>query len=219
MPFIGKTPTAVPLTANDITDGIVSNSKLAQDIISAETELATAPADTDEFLISDAGTLKRIDASLVVGGGITVADQYRVSANITSNADPISSNIERVDTSGQGTIGSAMSVSSGVFTFPSTGIYLVTYKGSGYTASGGDNVSLSMSVTINNSSFTQIDSSAAGDGETRNFTVSGGSLIDVTDTSNVKVSFSAGSIDSGSQLDGNTAENRTCFTFIRLGDT
>ena len=151
--------------------------------------------------------------------GITVADQYRVSANITSNADPISSNIERVDTSGQGTIGSAMSVSSGVFTFPSTGIYLVTYKGSGYTVSSGDNVSLSMNVTTDNSSYTQIDSSAAGDGEQRNFTVSGGSLIDVTDTSNVKVSFSAGSINSGSQFDGNTAENRTCFTFIRLGDT
>ena len=31
-------------------------------IISGETALATAPADTDEFLISDAGTLKRLDA-------------------------------------------------------------------------------------------------------------------------------------------------------------
>ena len=77
-------------------------------------------------------------------GGITMADQYRVTANITANADPISSNIERIDTSGQGTIGSAMSVSSGVFTFPSTGIYLVTFQGTGYTASGGDNVSMQM---------------------------------------------------------------------------
>ena len=79
MAFIGKQPTPVPLTANDITDGIISTDKLADtsvtnakinaDLISAETELATAPADTDEFLISDAGTLKRIDASLVGGGG------------------------------------------------------------------------------------------------------------------------------------------------------
>ena len=70
MAYIGQKPADKPLGASDITDGIISNSKLAQDIISAETELATAPADTDEFLISDAGTLKRIDASLVVGGDI-----------------------------------------------------------------------------------------------------------------------------------------------------
>ena len=70
MAFIGKQPTPSPLTASDITDGIITNAKLAQDIISAETELATAPADTDEFLISDAGTLKRLDASLVGGGKV-----------------------------------------------------------------------------------------------------------------------------------------------------
>jgi hypothetical protein len=46
-------------------DGTVTNAKLAQDIISGETALAVAPADTDEFLVSDAGTLKRIDYSLI----------------------------------------------------------------------------------------------------------------------------------------------------------
>ena len=68
MAYIGKIPAAAALTADDISDGIISNAKLAQDIISAETELATEPADTDEFLISDAGVLKRLDASLVGGG-------------------------------------------------------------------------------------------------------------------------------------------------------
>ena len=47
----------------------VSAAKLNADVISGQTELATAPADTDEFLISDAGVLKRIDASLIGGGG------------------------------------------------------------------------------------------------------------------------------------------------------
>ena len=50
-------------------DGTITTAKLANTLISGATELTTAPADTDEFLISDAGTLKRIDASLVVGGG------------------------------------------------------------------------------------------------------------------------------------------------------
>ena len=82
MPFIGKTPTAVPLTSSDIADGIISTDKLADtsvtnaklnaDLISAETELSSAPADTDELLISDAGVLKRIDASLIGGGSIAI---------------------------------------------------------------------------------------------------------------------------------------------------
>ena len=61
--YIGKKPAVTALTASDITDGIVSNAKLAQDIISGDTALAVAPADTDELLISDAGTLKRVDYS------------------------------------------------------------------------------------------------------------------------------------------------------------
>ena len=51
-------------------DGTVTNAKLAQDIISGETALTSAPAATDEFLVSDAGTLKRVDASLVGRGKI-----------------------------------------------------------------------------------------------------------------------------------------------------
>ena len=50
-------------------DGTVTNAKLAQDIISGETALTSTPADTYEFLVSDAGTLKRIDYSLIKGGG------------------------------------------------------------------------------------------------------------------------------------------------------
>ena len=63
MGFIGKKPTAAPLTSSDVADGIITNAKLAQDIISGDTALAATPADTDEFLVSDAGTLKRIDYS------------------------------------------------------------------------------------------------------------------------------------------------------------
>jgi hypothetical protein len=43
----------------------VTAAKLNNDIISGTTALAEAPADTDEFLVSDAGTLKRIDYSLI----------------------------------------------------------------------------------------------------------------------------------------------------------
>ena len=46
--------------------GVVPAS-LASNIISGQTELAATPADTDEFLISDAGTVKRIDFSHIQG--------------------------------------------------------------------------------------------------------------------------------------------------------
>ena len=88
MAYIGQKPADKPLGASDITDGIISNSKLAQDIISAETELAEAPASTDEFLISDAGVLKRLDASFIGGTNTPSFHAYLSSQQIVSdNAD------------------------------------------------------------------------------------------------------------------------------------
>ena len=65
MAYIGKSPASVALTSSDITDAIITNAKLAQDIISADTALGAAPADTDEFLVSVAGVLKRMDYSYI----------------------------------------------------------------------------------------------------------------------------------------------------------
>ena len=84
MAYIGQKPADKPLGASDIADGIISNAKLGQDIISAETELATAPADTDEFLISDAGVLKRLDASLVGGGSLVKLSSTTLSSTASS---------------------------------------------------------------------------------------------------------------------------------------
>jgi len=48
-------------------DDTVTAAKLNNDVISGQTALTSAPDDTDELLISDAGTIKRIDVSLVGG--------------------------------------------------------------------------------------------------------------------------------------------------------
>ena len=48
-------------------DDTVTAAKLNDDIISGQTALTSAPDDTDELLISDGGTIKRIDVSLVGG--------------------------------------------------------------------------------------------------------------------------------------------------------
>ena len=56
MAYIGQAPANKAVSASDLEDGIITNAKLAQDIISAETELAESPASTDEFLNSEGGT-------------------------------------------------------------------------------------------------------------------------------------------------------------------
>jgi hypothetical protein len=47
----------------------VTAAKLNNDIVSGLTALGATPADTDEFLVSDAGTIKRVDYSYIKGGG------------------------------------------------------------------------------------------------------------------------------------------------------
>jgi hypothetical protein len=71
-------------------DDTVTAAKLNNDIISGQTALASAPADTDEFLVSDAGTLKRIDYSLIKGGANTPA--FFAQSTNTEDGTDISDN-------------------------------------------------------------------------------------------------------------------------------
>ena len=65
----------------------VTAAKINNDIISGSTESHSEPADTDEFLVSDAGTIKRVDYSYIKGGGITEADQWRITSNFQGDAN------------------------------------------------------------------------------------------------------------------------------------
>ena len=64
------TPSDNSISTAKLVANSVTGAKLNTDVISAQTALTSAPADTDEFLVSDAGTLKRIDFSLIKGGGM-----------------------------------------------------------------------------------------------------------------------------------------------------
>jgi len=112
MSYIGRQPTAAALTASDITDGIVSNAKLAQDIISADTALGATPADTDELLVSDAGVLKRMDYSY-----IKASNTPSFSVTLAS-AQSISSQTSTVVTWDTEAIDTDSAFASNVFTIP-----------------------------------------------------------------------------------------------------
>ena len=56
-------PSNDSVTASSIADDAVESEHLNDNIISGQTELAAEPASTDEILVSDAGTIKRLDFS------------------------------------------------------------------------------------------------------------------------------------------------------------
>ena len=209
-------------------DATVTNAKLGTDLISGETDIGGALADADLVLVDDGagGTLRKSAMSRVktyIGGGITVADQWRLTTGFTGDASPIASNLERVDTDGLGTIGSAMSESSGIFTFPSTGVYLVTFHQSKYL-DGDDRVCHgNIDTTTDNSSYgTAASSSTFIQQTTSNDTYAASTtsmLFDVTNTTTHKCRFLVVTANQSNTTGGATDTNYTHMTFIRLGDT
>ena len=130
-------------------DGVITNAKLAQDIISGETALTDTPATTDELLISDGGTLKRIDFSLL---GNTPAFSASIASNITSQSwnstIVLACGNEIFDTD------SAYDHSSNYrFTVPSgkAGKYFINLFGGAKSESGGGMRTLIFNIRVNGS--------------------------------------------------------------------
>ena len=189
----------------------------------SNTGISFPSADTIKF--STGGVERMSITNSGVSGitaGITMFDQYRLTTSFTGAVDPISSNIERVDTNSPAFIGSAMSVSSGTFTFPSTGMYEVSFYLKGRINGDSRFHLANIDVTTDGTNFTE---AAQGSNSYYN---GGGNVLsscvvriffDVTDTSTHKVRFSVSVNSSSTQTDGDTAKNQTYFTFKRIGDT
>jgi hypothetical protein len=79
--------TADAIDATLIADDAISEEHLDATAITGHTALAEAPADTDEFLISDGGTLKRLDASYVGGGAYTLLSSNDLSSGVSEFID------------------------------------------------------------------------------------------------------------------------------------
>ena len=181
---------------------------------------------SDTITIGASGDTINIVGTLQNGGtnflqGITMADQWRLTASINGTNGDITANLERNDSPSYGSIGTGMTESSGIFSFPSTGIYLVTVSAYFNSTSGVvDYMGVGTLVTINNSSYSTVNQNYNNANATDQY---GGvfiaDIIDVTDTANVKVKFNVSTENVNFRLLGATDNNATSFTFIRLGDT
>ena len=162
----------------------------------------------------------------IMNNGLNVAsapmvDQWYLTANKTSDGD--CTDLARNNYTGNTMIGDGMTQSSGVFTFPTTGKYLIFCAGR-FSCNQDDNVNCATSVTLDGgSSFTVVAYASDGQNDSGGGRKDGSNTslytLDVTDTSQVKVKFVAGSVGTSSWVQGNTDFIATSFVFTRLGDT
>ena len=171
------------------------------------------------------GTIAQADFASGVGGNTVAANWRQTGTTALATGDNyLTSQWEVIDTYGAGSIGSALTESSGVFTFPSTGVYFITY--SLYVTLENDETGCKsvIAVTTDNSSYSNAAWGSVGiQRSSGNYELSSTAqyLLDVTDTANVKVKFgySAEVAPASSVVNGSTNNNRTNFIVIRLGDT
>ena len=180
-----------------------------------------------DTLASNAVTTAKIANSAVTADkasgtakGLTMVDHWRTSAQLTGNQSPITG-WERVDNhfSVQGT---GMTESSGVWTFPQSGLYLVTYTGHGFLNSTTSYIGLYFFISTNGGASYESNSighayfGAMGQG------YCGGSnqtVLNVTNASTFRFRiYFTSSNSSAPILQGHTSRSLTNLVIMRLGD-
>ena len=185
-------------------------------IINENADTITIGASGDT--VNVVGTLQNNGSALA--SGITEADMWRITSGYSGYNDPITANWERADTDNFTVLGSGLSESSGIFTFPSTGYYFINFQAS-FTRNGDDRaINAAINVTVNNSTYSDISSEATFIQQTESDATSAFSMCSAIvycdDISNVKVSFSAGGV--GTTTNGGTSAQATGFSVFKLAN-
>ena len=184
---------------------------------SSDTITIGASGDTTNII----GTLQNNGSAVATTNGITMADSWRINSNFvnSSGTADITANWERVDTDGYGVIGTGLSESSGIFTFPSTGIYLITTQS--YMSSGAAlaYAGVMIKTTTDNSSYSVASETYQTTGSSgSNLSTNASFTFDVTNTSNDKFKLSVQN-NASCTYSGSTGQTLTGVSVIRLGDT
>ena len=194
---------------------------------SSNNRVISLPDITDGTLLTSQSSLDSTKLSPAIAAGITEADQWRVTSDFTmgQTAANITSNWERNDTNFE-KIGTGMSVdgSTGHWTFPSTGKWLIQVHWIGERSTGATHWGYHYIFGMqdgNQSNGYELAKSYIGNAANNNRnTAFMQCIFDVTNTSTHKVLF--GYYDYYVQTTvykGNTSRNENSYTFIKLGET
>jgi len=167
---------------------------------------------------STPGTLE-FGTVTIPAAGITEADQYRLSSGFTGSADPVTSNWERNDTN-FALIGDGVGQASGVFTFPSTGIWKVDSKVVASKTSDAYYVWCFLKLTTDGTNYNIIaygNSSINHASNTYYAEAHAGALINVTNNTDFKVTTNYST--DGATVAGNSGQMMSGITFLKLGTT
>jgi len=167
------------------------------------------------------------DATMATVNGITHARSYRITSTFATAGDG-AADLTANWAFSELEIGSGWSLpSSGIFTFPATGMYEVSFQTLMYAASGvnAPNVGFEILKTTNNSSYSTMAVSYQSCSDdlaaTRWFGATATTSIDCTDTSNVKVKiiyYRANGYANVNFYASNTSD-ATGLVIRRIGDT
>jgi hypothetical protein len=166
---------------------------------------------------STAGTLEFGDQS----EGITEFDMWRVNSNFTAQNTVVTANWERTDTDFE-KIGTGLTESSGIFTFPSTGKYLINYnvysEENGGTRYHGGQIDLSTDSGSNYTTRSEALINAYNTGANTHAANSQSVCFDITNVSTYRMRFAVTG-DSTISYGASTNQQRFGFTCMKLGDT
>ncbi len=194
----GSSNTITGIAVGGLPNGIVDNDMIANSTI-AEAKLAAS-----------VNTIK-------------MTDTWRVNTNFSfGNAVTfITANWEKADTDGSGFVGSGMTESSGIFTFPETGIYLIQFQTIQTNSAGAANLNCYIHTTLDNGTSYSDASLSLGRNISANTYINTyqSFTFDVTDTSTHKCKFAVYASGANGLLNGQTARNGSAVFFTRLGDT
>ena len=157
-----------------------------------------------------------------ISAGTEVYDTwiYTAETNVYAAGNYLTSNWSRFGDN----IGSAITQSSGVFSFPSTGYYRVTFTCNFFERNSPDNIAyIYIQITTNNSSYTtrvaSLENITDRTGDTYT-TCHAHCLFDVTNTSTHKLRFYCGSDDTGDlRIAGAPSYQQVYAVFQKMGET
>ena len=155
--------------------------------------------------------------------GISMIDSWRLTSDTANGNDGTQTSWAAATNMNASSLGSALTYdsSSGLFSFPSTGHYLIIFSARFFLDSGNDGAAnIDLQVTNDGTNFFvgSMLTYGAQEGNTRS-TSTGHFVFDVTSTSTCKFKFVTHSMASSSDITGNSTENQTYFQVVRLGDT